>query len=168
MEELRIAFRAAHFAAAVALFGEFAFFFFVARPVLPRARETMAIELRRRLHRVAAWSLAILVASGVAWFVLQAAAMSGSTFSGTLRLGTLDTVLTETLFGKVWQIRFALAIALGAALFLLRRAADERTWTLLGACSGLLAGALLATLAWAGHAAAERGADRSFHLAADG
>jgi putative copper resistance protein D len=168
MDELRIAFRAAHFAAGVALFGELAFFFCVARPVLPHAHETMALELRRRLHRVTAWSLVVLVVSGIAWFVLQAAAMSGSTFSGALQLGTLDTVLTETSFGRVWQIRFALAIALGAAIFLLRRAVSERTRTLLGACGGLLAGALLATLAWAGHGAAEQGADRSFHLAADG
>ena len=168
MDELRIAFRAAHFAASAALLGELAFFFCVARPALVHARETMAIELRRRLHRMMAWGLAALVASGIGWFVLQAAAMSGSTFGGAPQLGTLDTALTETSFGKVWQLRFALAMALGVALFLLRRAADERPRTLLGAGSGLLAGALLATLAWAGHGAAEQGADRSFHLAADG
>lgn len=166
MDELRVAFRAAHFAAAVALFGEFAFFFWVARPAFRHASQAIPLELYRRLHQVTAWSLAVVVASGVAWFLLQAAAMSGAAV-GAMQPDTLDAVLTRTLFGRVWQIRFGLAIALGVVLLLLRRAVDQRNRAVLRGCSGFLAGALLATLAWAGHAAAEQGADRIAHLAAD-
>ena len=87
--------------------------------------------------------------------------MSGLPLASALDRATLGAVLTQTLFGRVWLVRFALAVALGAVLLLARRGAA------LEAAGALLAGALLASLAWAGHAAAEQGSDRIVHLSAD-
>lgn len=87
--------------------------------------------------------------------------MSGQPPAQALNRETLGTVLAETLFGRVWIVRFALASALGVALLASRRRAG------LDAASALLAAGLLASLAWAGHAAGERGSDRVVHLAAD-
>jgi copper resistance protein D len=118
-------------------------------------------ELRERTLRVAAWSLALVLLSGLAWLAVEAARMSGLPPARALNSETLGTVLAQTLFGRVWIVRFALALGLGAALFLSRRGAA------LDADSAVLAAGLLASLAWAGHAAGERGSDRVVHLAAD-
>src|SRR5690348_14445340 len=92
---------------------------------------------------------------------MESAEMSGLPLARALDRDTLGTVLTQTLFGRVWLVRFALAAALGAVLLLARRGIA------LEAAGALLAGALLASLAWAGHAAAEQGNDRIVHLSAD-
>jgi putative copper resistance protein D len=159
MSEFTVALRFVHFAAAVALFGELAFLVWTARP-------DPGATLRRRTLRVAAWCLALLLASGLLWLAVEAAEMSGLPLARALNRETLGVVLSETLFGRVWVVRFVLATVLGAALFLARRETDGRGAALDWACAAL-AGALLATLAWAGHAAAEQGADRIVHLAAD-
>lgn len=87
--------------------------------------------------------------------------MSGLPPARALNRDTLGTVLADTLFGRAWIVRFALAAALGATLLLSRRRAGLAT------LSAVLAAGLLGSLAWAGHAAAERGADRIVHLSAD-
>lgn len=169
MSEFTVALRVVHFAAAVALFGELVFLVWVARPDAPTTSEAAAHEwrsLRRRTMRVAAWSLALILVSGLLWLAVQAAVMSGLPLARALNRETLGAVLAETLFGRVWIIRFVLAAALGAMLFFARRETGGRRAAPEGAC-GLLAGALLATLAWTGHAAAEQGTDRIVHLSAD-
>jgi putative copper export protein/mono/diheme cytochrome c family protein/peroxiredoxin len=98
--------------------------------------------------------------SGLLWLSVEAVRMSGLPPASALSHGTLGTVLGETLFGRVWVVRFVLAVALGATLFTGRRAALDAT-------RASLAAALLASLAFAGHAAAERGTDRIVHLSAD-
>lgn len=170
MDVLTIAVRAIHFAAVLVLFGEFAFQLFVARPALRGDSDSMRGErlaLRRRSSRVTAWGLALAFASGIGWLAVQAAAMSGVPFSRLVNSRILGEVLDATLFGRVWEIRFGLVIALGATLLLSRRADDERSAMLLDACGALLSGGLLASLAWAGHAAAEQGSDRVVHVSAD-
>jgi putative copper resistance protein D len=87
--------------------------------------------------------------------------MSGMPPSAALNRDTLGTVLADTLFGRVWLLRLVLAAALGATLFPSRRRAA------LDPVNAALAGALLASLAFAGHAAGERGMDRVVHLSAD-
>jgi putative copper resistance protein D len=170
MEALTIALRAIHFTAVIVLFGEFAFHFFVTRPVLRAGAELVRDErlaLRRRLFRMAAWSLAAAFISGIGWLVLQASAMSGMPVERALDRQTLGEVLNATLFGRVMEVRFGLAVALGTTLVLSCRTANERSATILEACASLVAGAFLATLAWAGHAAADQGGDRLVHLSSD-
>src|SRR5262249_9161373 len=103
---------------------------------------------------------ALVLLSGLAWLAVEAVRMSGLPPASALNRATLGTVLAETLFGRVWMVRFVLAAALGAMLFRGRRAVLDTT-------RALLAAALLASLAFAGPAAAERGSDRVVHLAAD-
>jgi putative copper resistance protein D len=155
LSEFTVGVRLVHFAAAVALFGELAFLAWIARPADGSAR------MRGRARRVAACCLALLLASGFLWLAVEATRMSGLPPAQALSRETLETVLAQTLFGRVWIVRFALAAALGATLYLARRRAAFDT------ANALLAAGLLASLAWAGHAAAERGADRVAHLAAD-
>jgi putative copper resistance protein D len=154
MSAFTVALRFVHFAAAVALFGELAFLAWTAR--------AEARALREKTIRIAAWCLGLAVASGVLWLAVKATEMSGLPLAGAMNRETLGAVLTETLFGRIWTVRLVIAAALGAALFFARRDGAA----LDGACA-LLAGCLLATLAWAGHAAAEQGSDRVVHLGSD-
>jgi len=110
---------------------------------------------------MAAWSLALALVSGFLWLVIEAVGMSGLPPARALNRATLGIVLAETSFGRVWMLRFALAVALGAILLASRRRA-ALDWA-----GAALAAGLLASLAWAGHAAAERGGDRLVHLSAD-
>jgi copper resistance protein D len=136
----------------VALFGELVFAAWIA---------PAASDLRERTPRVAAWYLVLVLLSGLAWLAVEAVRMSGLPPARALDRETLGTVLGDTLFGCVWLVRLVFALALGATLLLSRRRpAFDST-------SAALAAALLASLAFAGHAAAERGADRVVHLAAD-
>jgi putative copper resistance protein D len=93
--------------------------------------------------------------------------VSGLPLDRVLDRQTLGTVLNETSFGRVWMVRLGLALILGALLISGRPAANDRGSPSRNVASGLLAGGLLASLAWAGHAAAEQGADRIIHLLAD-
>jgi len=143
MAELTAALRFAHFAAAIALAGELAFLLWVAR--------SPALDERGR--RVAWRWLALLLASGIAWFLVQATVMSGGPEADGAELAP---ALTGTLFGQVAIARLVLALALAAALRARR----------LAPC-GALAFALLASLAATGHGAAEQGTDRVVHMSAD-
>ena len=168
MDGLRIALRIVHFAAAVVLAGEFAFVLCVARPALRACADAASawLDLRQRLLSVAAWCLVLALVSGVLWFFVQAAAMSGANLVDAFDRKTLGAALAETLFGRVWIARLTLAAALCGALLFLWRASHRGEALILVVCA-TLAGGLLATLAWAGHAAAELGADRIVHLSAD-
>lgn len=162
MGGLTAALRFVHLAAAIGLAGEFAFLLWAARPVRVEAHAAWR-ELRERRLRVAARWLALLLASGLAWFLVQAAVMSGAPlFDGAMLLAALG----GTLFGHVAIARLLLAAALGAALALLRHAPARREAALLGAAGALAAG-LLASLAATGHGAAEQDGDRAVHLSAD-
>jgi len=154
LSEFTVTVRLVHFAAAVALFGELAFLAWTAR--------AEARALREKTIRIAAGCLGLVVVSGALWLAVQAAEMSGLPLARALDRDTLGAVLSETLFGRTWSVRLAIAAALGAALFFARRGGAA----LDGACA-LLAGLLLATLAFAGHAAAEQGAERVVHLGSD-
>lgn len=170
MNTLAIALRTVHFAAAIALFGEFAFLFWVAHPAFRSAAKSIQddrIAFQHRLVRFTGWSLALAIISGAGWLGVYAATASGAPLESALARETLATILDKTTFGRVWQIRLGLALGLGAMLLWLRRIGDGRRAKIPAAFCGLFAAALLASLAWVGHAAAERGADRAIHLFAD-
>ena len=169
MQGFMIALRAIHYAAVIALFGEFVFLFYVASPAMRAMRRAHRDELpepRRRLFRLALWWVSAEMVTGLLWLVAQAAAMSGLSLVEALNRETLGDVLFQTQFGQVWMFRFGLSVALAALLLAGRRKALKRESAILGGCA-LLAGILLASLAWTGHANAARGADRPIHLSAD-
>jgi copper resistance protein D len=162
--------RAIHFGAVLWLFGEFVFFIAVVRPALggisPDAFAGRR-EAERRLVCVAGCCVAIGIASAIAWLLLEAAGMSGMPFALAVNRQTLETVVAETLFGRIWVCRVAISLLLIAVLWSGRRHALRRRDTILQVGGTLLAGAYAATLAWTGHAAADAGTDRYIHLGAD-
>jgi putative copper resistance protein D len=82
-------------------------------------------------------------------------------FGEAMRSGAMLVVVNETQFGLVSEIRGGLAVLLAACLVLNRVAFAQ--WV--GLAAGL---ALVAAIAWTGHAGATLGALGNLHLAADG
>jgi putative copper resistance protein D len=162
--------RAVHFASAMLLFGGLMFVLVVARPArrgAGGAPSGNADTVYRRLFRIAIWSLAASIVSGAIWLGVEAASMSGLPFVQAIGRETLGLVLGETAFGRLWLLRFALALVLAALLLAIRRSADDRRSSRIAMGALLLAAAYLATLAWAGHAGAGQGRDRFIQLASD-
>lgn len=162
--------RSVHFAAVLLLFGGLGFLTCVAWPAFRAANNTASEEQRvlyRWLLQLAGWSLAVALTSGVLWFVLQAASMSGLPLDQALNRETLSAVLNDTLFGQVCKIRLGLLVALVALLWWVRHAPEERARLMLSLIGAPLAGAMLATLAWAGHAAAGKEANGYVQVIAD-
>jgi putative copper export protein/mono/diheme cytochrome c family protein len=103
-----------------------------------------AAPVRARLVGLARQSDAAALLIGVAWVVLQAAAIAGTTsFSGTL--AALVTVLRDTRFGHLMLLRFGLLLAAFPLL-------GGRRWRLAAALA--LAGLALAIQGGMGHAGA--------------
>ena len=146
--------RTIHFDASAITAGVLIFGTLVAEPALRSAPAARAIVMAQIL-RVAWVSLAVTVASGVIWVLLQAEAMSDLPLREAMSGDILSTVLTETQFGMVSELRLALAIVLATCLFFNRLQ--------LALISGL---GLVAGIAWTGHAGSD--ADWSnLHLTAD-
>src|SRR3984957_2027405 len=154
-----IAIRAMHFAATALTTGTLMFRTVVADPALLSA-EAVATVMRAQIRRVAWVGLAITVVSGAIWLLLEAVAMSGLAFSEAITADVLSTVVNETQFGLVFEIRFVLAIILAACLAY-NRLAPAR-WLALASALGLVA-----AIAWTGHAGSTVGEMGPLHLAAD-
>ena len=154
-----IAVRAIHFAASAVITGTLVFRTWVTKPALP-SEQAVAGALRTQSLRVAWIALAVMLLSGVIWLFLQAVSMSGLPLGEASAWQVLSTVLDETQFGVVMEIRSVLAIILAMAL------AYDRfplaNWIALAAALGLTA-----SIAWTGHAASTLGALGNLHLAAD-
>jgi putative copper resistance protein D len=142
--------RAVHFAAVIVLFGQFAFAAFIAADGQPAPH----------FRRIAAWSLAAVAASALAWIALEAISMSGLPLEQALSPGTLGIVIGETQFGRVWLARMVVCVLLIAALAGLRGAA-------LRAVGGGLAALLLAAIAGGGHGGSGRGVAGVLHFGID-
>jgi putative copper resistance protein D len=161
--------RGAHYASVILLFGCFVFRLSVAEPAL-RAAGAGADERRRIegfLRPVAAASLALAVLTGFVWLWLNAASMSGETLAAALSWQLFGTVLGQTGFGMLWQFRGAVAILLGALLLIRPTNKSPRARSALTGAGALLSGAILASLALAGHGADDSGTARIWHLGAD-
>ena len=100
-----IAIRAMHFAATAMTTGTILFQAMVAGAALHSA-ETLATAVRTQIRRVAWIGLAITAASAAIWVLLEAAAMSGLPFSEAVTSEVLLTVVNDTQFGRVFEIRF--------------------------------------------------------------
>jgi len=151
--------RAVHFAATAVVAGGLIFRAAVAGPVL-RSGQAGAELLRRQTLRVARSGLVISAASGVIWLLLQAASMSGLPLGEAMAPGVLSTVLNETQFGLVFEIRLAFAVVLAGCLACDRLALPRR----LGLASAI---GLIAGVAWTGHGGSTSGPLGIVHLAAD-
>src|ERR1700722_3725346 len=154
-----IVIRAIHFAATALTTGTLVFRAVVADPALLSA-EAVATVMRTQIRRLAWVGLAITVVSGAIWLLLVAAVMSGLAFSETITANVLSTVVNETQFGLVFEIRSLLAIILAAGLAFDRL--PPARWLALASALGLAA-----AIAWTGHAGSTPGETGLLHLTAD-
>jgi len=109
-------------------------------------------ELQRRLLRLVQWSLVAALLSALLWFWLEVANMNGLPPMRAFSVAAWQTVLFETNFGRVWQLRLEL-IALAFALIALGLARAQARHALIMAVF-LISILLLVSLAWVSHAAA--------------
>jgi putative copper export protein/mono/diheme cytochrome c family protein len=170
MDTMIVAARTVHFAAAILLFGQLLFALAVATPVW-RDAGRVALEQKQRLLPLAlvcgAWALGASVISGAGWLVAEAALMSGLPVAQVIGGDTIGVVLGSTAFGRLWIWRFGLSLVLGALLLAIGRSSGKRLRRRLAVGGALVAAAYLATLAWAGHAAAGLVAGLQVHTVSD-
>jgi len=159
---LLICARAVHFASGMVLLGVVAFRWLVFLPVFAGESEEVwqkFLPLLRKLSALFIGSGIFLIISGFALFWAVAAGMSDMSLTESLNRETFSTVLLLTQFGTVCQLRLGLAVLLGAMMWSLSRehwlTRSQSSWLEAGA--GLVAMALVASVAWTGHAAAAGG-----------
>jgi len=154
-----IAIRAIHFAATAITAGTLVFRAVMAKPVSGSGQAARNLLLRQT--QLVAWiGLAITVLSGVIWLLFQAVSMSGLPLGEVMTSRVLSTVLNQTQFGLVSEIRVGLAMMLGACLLFDR--IPRADWLAPAAAFGLTA-----AIAWTGHAGSTPGELGDLHLAAD-
>ena len=154
-----VAVRAAHFAAAATTAGALLFRAVVADPALHEA-EQIGRVIDSGIRRIAWAGFLIAFVSGILWLLLQTSAMSGQTLGEAVLSGAIVTVVNDTQFGLVSEIRLALAVLLAVCLAFDRQKSTR--WLALGAAL-----CLVAAIAWTGHAASTPFKLGYLHLAAD-
>jgi putative copper resistance protein D len=161
-----VATRAIHYAATIVVAGALVFSNLIVERVWQRAGNLdpeWIVRLRKQIAAIALFGLLTAVVSGAVQFFLLAAAISNESWAEMLGDGIAWTVLTETQFGRILQMRAVLALCLtGLLLSTIRR----RDWSpgRLGTLSALLAVFFLAALAWTGHAGGALGIGGRMHL----
>ncbi|HYT97205.1 MAG TPA: hypothetical protein VEO36_07780, partial [Casimicrobiaceae bacterium] len=115
MNLLLVVTRFVHLLATIVLFGGLAFMAMVAVPAMRADAQGKALawdRLWRRIYSLVHWGLGVGLVSALAWFVLEAALVSGSPLMDLLKDDIVGRVATQTLFGRVWMMRFLIAIVL--------------------------------------------------------
>ena len=143
--------RAVHIAASILLAGIFTFDLVILAP----ARRVGSGDSCEIEHGFSAWLLGVSLAallSALLWFWLEVASMSGLPLKSAFAAAAWRTVLFETQFGRVWQLRLGLIVAAfvlvatGLAKVKARRVLIPVLW--------LVSVVFLVSLAWISHAAA--------------
>jgi len=143
--------RAVHIAASMLLAGTFTFDL-VTLGLTGRSVSNDLNHVERRLIRLALWSLITALLSALFWFWLEVASMSELSLKNALSTTAWSTVLCETQFGRVWQLRLAL---IAAAFVLVASALTQvKARRMRIAVLWLVSVVLLVSLAWISHAAA--------------
>jgi len=143
--------RAVHIATSILITGIFTFDLVMLGLTGPSESDE-SHEIGRRLFHLAVCSLIVALLSAVIWFWLEVASMSGLPVKNTFSASGWGTVLLETQFGRVWQLRLGLIatafvlVASVLAQIKARRALVAVLW--------LVSVVLLTSLAWISHAAA--------------
>lgn len=156
--------RAVHFAATIQTFGALLFTWLLAGASVSATSADAALRRPRWAMPVIAVSVAATILSGGVWLILQAADMTESPLQETWHNGAIGTLLFETHAGLVWQIRFLLAAALtlNVGVQAMPGLRPHQRWL---NTSGLaLAGAVLISAAWLGHAGADPGVFGPLHI----
>ena len=111
-------------------------------------------EFERHLLRLVFWSLIAALLSALFWFWLEVASMSGLPLKSTFSASTWGTVLCETQFGRVWQLRLGLIATAFVVVLVASTLAEVKARKALIAALWLISVVLLISLAWISHAAA--------------
>jgi copper resistance protein D len=159
--------RAVHFAATIFAAGVVIFQFLVAEPAFRAAGGDLQSSIKKLRSRWVwmVWvALAVAAVSAAIWVVLLAAGIYDVPAGEVLRNGGVWTVATETRFGQVWSVRFALGFLL-AAFMAAPAATVGRSRS--GFVAIVLAIGVMIGPAWTGHAGATPGAVGQFALASD-
>jgi putative copper resistance protein D len=151
--------RAIHFAATAMTTGTLVFRAVVVEAAGSQAKPVATI-VRAQTLRVAWICFALSAASGLVWFLLEAASISGLPFAGAMTSDVLSTVANETQFGRVTETRFVLAVILVGCV------AYDRFPLARGFALAMSLG-LIVAIAWTGHAGATAGEVGILHLIAD-
>lgn len=151
--------RAIHFVATATIMGTLIFRAVVVEAAARSAKPAAAI-VRAQTLRVAWICLALSAASGLVWFLLEAASMSGLPFGETMTSDVLFTVANETQFGRVTETRVVMVAILAGCL------AYDRFPLVRGLALAMSVG-LIAAVAWTGHAGSTAGEMGILHLIAD-
>jgi copper resistance protein D len=143
--------RAVHIAASILLAGIFTFDVVMLAPARRPGTDDLH-EMEQCLFRLAVWNLVAAFFSALLWFWLEVASMSGLPLKNAFSATAWPTILIETQFGRVWQLRLGLI----AALFVLLATGlgKIKTRRALTPVLCLLSVVLLGSLAWISHAAA--------------
>jgi len=157
-----------HLASTVIVAGIIFFDLFIASPLWRTKPPFRSAQARfQSSSKTILWiSLAVSVASALAWLCLLAMRVGRKDLGDVISDGTVWLVLSQTQFGFAWQIRLLLGCLLAACL-LPRSASGGRLSNGLAILAGLLAGAYLGSLAFAGHGAEGLGIEQNSHLVAD-
>ena len=164
--------RAVHIGACMILLSLFAFEILVARPALretDRSASPHMEVLREQFRLLAVWSGFAAIASGIVWFWIVLAQMTGSSLWEMPNIDSIDVTITQTQFGILWTWRLGLMLLFTIANLFARRKRRAFLWS---SCAWQYAGliiatTLLASITWAGHAGATIGAERPIHLTVD-
>lgn len=138
-----------HFAALFVLFGAPLFLLYG----LPHGAEGDRAVARRWVRRAAAIAAPLALLSALAWAGWSLADITGDPL-GFMDAQVISVILLETGFGRAWLLRLVLLAVLILAVW---RAGKSEAAT---APVAVLAGLLLVTQAWLGHAAAGSGFSR--------
>jgi len=146
----------AHLASAAFLLGSLAFHLFVARPALQVAGAGTSAEFAaftRRQLTLTKWTLLAVFLTGLLGFWLQIATVTSVPLTQALRTENIGGVLLGTRYGIVWLVRMGLILVVTGVI--LGKPATESHQ--LHAVAMVFAVALVAALAFSGHAAAGEG-----------
>jgi putative copper resistance protein D len=145
--------RAVHIAASMLLAGTFTFDLIVLG-LTDRSVSNDLNDVEHRLMHLAFWSLIPALLSALFWFWLEVASMSELSLKNALSETAWGTVLFETQFGRVWQLRLGL-IATAFVLVLVALAVTQvKARSALIAVLWLVSMIVLVSLALISHAAA--------------
>ena len=143
--------RAVQIAASILIAGIFTFDFVTLGLTGPSESNDLH-KIKRRLFRLAFWSLIAVLLSALLWFWLEVASMSELSLKNALSTPAWRAVLFETQFGRVWQLRLGLIAA--AFVLVVSALAQVKARRALVVVLWLVSVALLTSLAWISHAAA--------------
>lgn len=151
--------RALHFAASAMTSGILVFRALVIDAVSGPSTPARTI-VGAQTFRLAWFCLALSLVTGVIWLLLESTSMSGFSFAESMSGEVLWTVLNQTQFGQVAEIRFVVAVIIAGCL------RYDRFPLARGLALAMSLG-LVAAIAWTGHAGSTAGEAGILHLAAD-